>query len=247
MKLKLSEYVDNGAYDCPFWTLILGSAIMILLAIGHIIRLIQSSKKLHILFVLSLICSTVQYICATQNIDITFLTLIADFFAISSNTALFYFWIKSMMLSVGSCSLFLVHFVLLPFIPVLLTFIVVTLIGMYYPTSYKDNHEFNDFGLTFWEVTLITSIVGNIILTLFTLSLQCRLEPYGLSGGQRKQKRLQLACLSLLSLLLLVSKFGILFGIPLLYTVPFLLFHTIPILKRDSVPSYYRKPYDVNV
>jgi hypothetical protein len=44
-----------------------------------------------------------------------------------------------------------------------------------------------------------------------------------------------------------MSMFGSLFEVPLLYIIPFLLFHTIPMLRRDSISSYYHNPNDSNV
>jgi hypothetical protein len=102
--MKLSEYVDNGVRDYPFWALILGSAIMILLVIGHVIRLIQSLKKPHSFFILSLGCLAAQYICATQDINTAFLTVIAEFIAIVTLEILFWIWFDSMKKHIGSCS-----------------------------------------------------------------------------------------------------------------------------------------------
>jgi hypothetical protein len=94
--MKLSEFIDNNVHDYPFWSLILGAVTMILLAIGHIIRHKQSSKNLHYYFVLCLICLSVQYICATQDISTAYLTAIADIIAFCLNTRLFLIWYISM-------------------------------------------------------------------------------------------------------------------------------------------------------
>jgi hypothetical protein len=241
--MKLSESINNNVRDYPLWALILGSVVMILLAIEHIICFMQSSKIVHIFFVLSLICLTVQYICAIQDINTAFLTLISDFFAVIENTVLLGIWGHSMEKRIDMCGLSLLTIIVFPSLLASMIFIILTMTEMDYSSSFEDNHSSREPGdreQLFLHITLITSITCSIILTLLTLIYQDCLDPKEYPG--KRQKRLQLTCLSLLSLLLLVSKFGTLYEIPLLYIIPFLLFHAIPILKRDSITSYYYTP-----
>jgi phosphoglycerol transferase MdoB-like AlkP superfamily enzyme len=247
MELKFSKSIDNNVREYPLWLLILGSVIMVLLAIAHVIRCKQSSKKFHYCFVLCLICSTAQYICATQNINTAFLTIITDFIAILANTVLFYIWANSMKKYIGPWSLFFI-FIISLIEAILAILIIITLKELDYSLYSEDNRgsrESDNSKLASWQATLILSITCSIILTLLALLFQGCLGPEEYIS--KRQKRLQLARLFLLSLLLSVSKFGTLFGIPLLYIIPFLLFHAIPILKRDSVSSYYHVPDDSNV
>jgi hypothetical protein len=246
--MKLSEYVDNNVRDYPLWSLILGSMVMILLAIGHVIRYKQSSRKPHYCFAFSLICLSVQYICATQDMNTAYLTLIADCTATLVNAILIFIWTDSMEKYINRYIQYLICFIVLALGVALGRFIIATLTELDYSSSSEDNRDSSEpdnIGLTIWQAALITSIVGSSILTCLTLLYQCFLcsKEY----ESKREKRLQLIQLFLLSSLLLVSKIDALYRIPLLYIIPFLLFHVIHILRHDSISSYYHKPDDNNV
>jgi hypothetical protein len=221
---------------------------MILLAIGHIIRHKQSSKNLHYYFVLCLICLSVQYICATQDISTAYLTAIADIIAFCLNTRLFLIWYISMEKHiVGRMEISL--YVMVAIFKLCFWAIIFMkssqLACLLFSDNCRGSLELDNPKLTIWGITLMVSISGSSILILLTFLCQCSLGSEKYKG--KREKRLQLACLSLLSLLLLASMFGSLFEVPLLYIIPFLLFHTIPILRHDSISSYYYDPSDSSV
>jgi hypothetical protein len=112
-------------------------------------------------------------------------------------------------------------------------------------TEDYDDHGYENTIIIIWWLALGTSIVISIITTCLTIMLSCCLSSD--EHKRQSQKRLQLAYLFLASLLLLESKIGALFGIPLLYIIPFLLFYIIFVLKRDSISGYYYEPDDTNV
>jgi hypothetical protein len=240
--MKISECIDNHVRDYPLWTLILGSVVMILLSIGHVIRCRQSSKRLHHCFAFNLIYLSIQYICAIQDTNTAFLTVIVNFIALWLNVVLFLIWADSMEKYIGN---YTVCICFMSFVLSLILGAMISVIFIELNYSSKDSHNSFDLDnrvLKLWNAILITSIVGSSILTLITLLYQCRLSSE--ECKDKRQKRLQLARLSLLSSLLSMSMFGSLFEVPLLYIIPFLLFHAIPILKRDSISSYFHEPDD---
>jgi hypothetical protein len=244
MELEFGKSIDNNILDYPLWALILGSVVMILLTIGHIIRFKQSSKKAHIFFALCLICSTVQYVFAIQSIRVAFLTIIADIIALIANIMLLCIWINSMEKHVGTCALTCYGCIIYVFLLSFMILVIETLIALDSSLFFEANNEPEDVDLILWRVTLISLIAGSTILILSTLLFQCCFCSEEYLG--KSQKQLQLVRLSLLSLVLLASKLGTLFGIPLLYIIPFLLFHTIPMLKSNSITSYYYTPEDAH-
>jgi hypothetical protein len=243
MDFKLSEYIDNDVRNYPLWALIFGSVVMILLAIGHAIRYKQSSRIIHIFFVLSLICLSVQYICATQNINTAFLTLIANSIAIVVNIILFCVWIHSTQEYIDFCTLGCICYTIYFFSFTFVMTIIISFISLDDALFSEDNHESLRVDLFLWYMVLFISIAGSFIMIFLTVIFQFCLG----SEECKRRKRLRLGLLSLLSLLLLMSEIGTLFEIPLLYVIPFLLFHIIPMLTRDSISGYYRVPVDSNV
>jgi hypothetical protein len=244
MQLKFDQSIDNNVREYPLWFLISGSVIMSLLATGHYIRYKQSSNLLHFSFIISLLCSIAQYIYTTQDINTAYLTLIADFIAIDANTALFCDWADSMKKYVKPCHPFLIFCIRLFLGIALLASINMTILAMIDSATSEDHLKTDNLEISCWHITILFSfaIIGG--LTLLALLYQGCLGSERFEGKLRK--RLQLAGLFLLSSLLLASKFGTVLGIPLLYTIPFLLFHTIPILTRDLMSDYYRKPEDIH-
>jgi hypothetical protein len=166
--MKPSEFIDNQVRDYPLWSLILGSVVMILLAIGHVIRYKQSSKKLHHCFAFSLICLSVQYICATQDINTAYLTMLVDLISSSLNTLLFCIWAASMENYLIDLTLFICF----------ISFMYNSALGLaiFITSLHLSLSVTKDTIIMAWQTALIISIVGSGILTLVTLLYQCCLN-----------------------------------------------------------------------
>jgi hypothetical protein len=157
---------------------------------------------------------------------------------------LIYIFVYSMEKHIGELASACICYIMYAFVTLLPAFVLAKVMTSDYLLFLEDDHKPFDFKIIFWYIMLISSIIYSIILILLTILCQCCLDSEEYLG--KRQKRIQLSRLSLLSSLLLVSKIGTLYEMPLLYIIPLLLFHAIPMLKSNSITNYYYTPEDAH-
>jgi hypothetical protein len=235
--MVLEETIGIDARDYPSELLIAFSVIAGLLAVGHIVRFMQTLKLPHILFALYLICLSVHHILAIQNINVAYLTAIANSFTNTVTTMLFVIWTHSMRRNLSRFKINFIRFVVYGWQIIFILSAILTLIAVIYNAS---TSELYDTIQTAWQIILIVSIAGsaNLFCFAFVLLFWIRPEEY---GGEL-QKRLQILILYVLFLLLTIVNIFVLLEELLLYVAPYWLFHIILVLSRDLIVGYYHEP-----
>jgi hypothetical protein len=240
--MSLGDTIGNDVSEYPQWLLIFASVIIGLLGSAHIFRYIQTATPAYLALTACLICLFVQYILATQGTNASYLTAIADSITIIVNTMLLAVWAHSMRDHISKHNAKIIRTAAYGWQILFIVSAIMTLVVAIYDGATDDTPTAVKI---IWWIALGISIVGNLILFGLTVVLQVYLGSEGYEGKRRK--RLQLARLSLLFALLVLSKFGTLFEVSLLDLIPYLLFHIMLTLTNSSITGYSYEPGSVNV
>jgi hypothetical protein len=227
----------------PSWLLIFGSVIMGMLARAHIVlcRCKESNLRPHAFSAFCLIILCIQYLLATRGIDVGSLTVIADIITVFMNLWILLHVIFEDCIDFSHkkaiTKMLLTLILLIPF----LMFSIMTIplaiyndLSLEFSNNGHNGHASNDKNPTLWQITLGVAIASNLHITfsVFILLFTGCLKEH----KDKEEIRSLLVYLLLSSFLTALNNFGILFEVPLLNVIPYLLAQVIIIPLDD--PAY---------
>jgi hypothetical protein len=237
--MEFIKVIGNDVLHYPSWLLISSSVFMVLLEIAHIVRFMKTLARVHLYLVSFLALLCLQYVLATQDINVPGLTIVVNLFTVSVNLWLLNIWAQLMANHIGYNKAGFIRFVASVWLLLFILSSVATLVGgiyirIVYKSSYDDCDDCKaiDIILLIWHITLGIAIAANLTQACLTVILQFCL---GQVHEDKRKRRSQLGLLSLSSLLLALNNLGILFDIPLVNVIPYLLAHIVFILVCGSI------------
>jgi hypothetical protein len=242
--MSLTETIGNNVLLYPLWLLVTIFTCMIALMVVHMF--LCGYKHTFLLHEPLAFCSmllSLQYASATQGVNVAHLTVLVNAFAVIVNLRLLAIWAQSIERHIGERKAKIIRFIAYGWLLFFVPFSAIASVGAIYTDySFKIFNDdcvdctFVDATLIIWRITLGIAIAANLSQVCLTVILRLVLC---LKDYEDKRKiSSQLVCLFLLSLLLALNHFGILFEIPFLDIITFILFHIIFALTRCLITHF---------
>jgi hypothetical protein len=258
--MALTKTFGNDVRHYEPWLLILCSMFMGILAIVHIIQCGHkyTSPRLHILLALCLIFLCAQYVLATQDINASHLTVIANTFSVVANIGLFSIYcglrgqFHNNFWMMASCIVTTAWLLLFTASSILILPEAIYIDFSFTPFDNDcEGCTLTNAMLTCWHITLCIAIAANLSQVCFAIGLQFCLDSKKREDKQldivpptyedKQEIRLKLFYLFLLSLSTALNNFGILFDEPFLDIIPYLLAQLIVIPVYMSMVKLNRR------
>jgi hypothetical protein len=246
--MLLTETIGNNVCRYPLLLLIFGPAGIFVLAFAHSYlggdKYIFLRLRLPFYFCLTfLIC---QYMLAIIGLHAAQLSILANALVVIVNLWLLVIWAQSIRKYIDKRKVKAIRFIAYGWQLLFILSSAATLPGAihidYSLIVFNDNCDnctFIDVTLIIWRITLGIAIAANLSQVCLTLMLRCFLDLK--EHPDKRMVHSQLVYLFISSLLLASNHFGILFEVPILYFITFLLFHIVFILMWDRINHFIQE------
>jgi hypothetical protein len=229
-----TETFGSDLSHCSSVLLILSSVITCLLAIAYISLCVLERSSLPFLmpFALCLILSCVQYSLAAMDINVAHLTVITDVITVLLNIMTFLFVLLEDCIDNSGTKVNVVQAITASLLLLFILASIATIpeaiyidFSFTFPNSDYVGCTFIDVALIIWNVTLCIAIAANLWQVCLAFALRSFLDLR--EHPDKRAIHSLLFYLLLSSLLLALNNFGILFEVPLLNIIPYLLAQVI--------------------